>query len=210
MTKASTPRTRKPNSKPSAKASRAGSATAIVAASPARPELRIVGGRGSHKLKPGAPPSGEQLRLARARADFLDQLRSGSTIRGAARRASIAYSTVCDWRKAEPDFDAEVQSAILDGNASIEDRVLKASINDWRAGVRLLEVRDPERWAPKPPGADVNVNLSLANLSEAEVARRIAELEERLLANRAPPIALPGLTIEGPITTGEKVGGENI
>lgn len=197
--KRATAKVAKPRSAPVPVAPSAATAVAV----PSRPELRIVGGRGTHNAKPGRVTD-DQLRLAKGRQEFMAQVRAGTTIRGAAMRSGISYDTVRRWRATEPDFDAEVQSAILDGNASLEDTVRKHAITDWRAAVRLLEVRDPERWAPKPQ-ADVAVNVNLSNLSEAEERKRVQELELKLLGRIVTvDEPLPGMTAsEGPETDGD-------
>ena len=165
---------------------------------------RTVSGRGSHKCRPGSGATPEQLRLAKAREDYLTHLRRGISLRGSAGLAGISFTTVCKWRQLDPGFRDQECDAILDGTASLEDRILKASESDWRAAERLLQVRDPERWAPKGD-ADVAVNVNFSNMSEAEAMKKVCELERKLLGRViSVDERLPGMTaIEGPGTEGD-------
>ncbi|MDX2287493.1 MAG: hypothetical protein NW217_01545 [Hyphomicrobiaceae bacterium] len=171
---------------------------------------RIVSGRGSHKCRPGAGSTPEQRRLAKAREDYIAHLRRGITLRGSARLADISFTTVGKWRQIDPAFQDRERDAILDGCASLEDEIRKAAIKDWRAADRLLQVRDPERWAPKKEGADVSVSVNLSSTNPDEELRRVQELERKLLGRVVTEFQpLPGMTAsEEGETNSEKKDGE--
>jgi len=77
---------------------------------PGRGGPHIIGGRGSHMRRLGSPPSREQLRLARARAVFLDLVRQGVTLPTASRTAGVCHKTIGGWRRTDAAFDADLRA----------------------------------------------------------------------------------------------------
>lgn len=152
-----------------------------------------VPGRGAYQRRADAPPSPSQLKAMRAREQFLQALTEGKPVSLAARSTGTAAATFYRWRDADPEFAEAWDAALDEGLDLIEDRIHEATEKDWRAAVRLLEVRRPKVWGRRCPDcgaarhaadaapADVTVNVGMLD----ETRRRVAELEQKLFHEAA-------------------------
>ena len=152
-----------------------------------------VPGRGAYQRRADAPPSPSQMKALRARKQFLQALSTGKPVLIAARVTGTAAATFYRWRDVDLAFRAEWDAAMEEGLDMIEDRVHAASEKDWRAAVRLLEVRRPAVWGRKCPicavrhAADAAQDCATVTVDTLDETRqRVAELERKLLGADAP------------------------
>ncbi len=152
-----------------------------------------VPGRGAYQRRADAPPSPSQLKAMRARELFLQALTAGKPVLIAARATGTAAATFYRWRDADPEFAEAWDAAMEEGLDMIEDRIHEATEKDWRAAVRLLEVRRPKVWGRKCPvcaarhpadAASPDATVNVGTLDETR--QRVAELERKLLGADAP------------------------
>lgn len=82
-------------------------------------------------------------------AQVLELLAGGASKRAACAKAGLSRSKLDDLA-ADPARGALVQTAVDQGLALLEGRVLEAAtVGDWRAAIRLLEQRDPRSWSAR-------------------------------------------------------------
>ncbi|PPD29288.1 MAG: hypothetical protein CTY20_06955 [Hyphomicrobium sp.] len=128
----------------------------------------------------------------RARELFLQLLTESKPVSLAARATGTAAATFYRWRDADPEFAEAWDAALEEGLDAIEGRIVDATEKDWRAAVRLLEVRRPAVWGRRCPicaarhvadaaPADAAVNVGTLD----ETRQHVAELERKLLGEAA-------------------------
>lgn len=82
------------------------------------------------------------------RARILRCAEKGLPLALCAKAAGITYTTLCNYRNADPDFNVEVGEAIVRG---VEKRLKKiedaSEAGDWRAAAWMLEHCLPEHFA---------------------------------------------------------------
>jgi hypothetical protein len=98
----------------------------------------------------GDAMSNRTNRTAKNRKIILERLREfphhGKAIEGICSR-----STYCLWRREEPEFDAEVEAAIREGDVLLEDALIDRGIidKDTTALIFALKTRKRDRYGDK-------------------------------------------------------------
>lgn len=118
------------------------------------------------------------------REEILKLLRAGHALGQAAAGAGITHQTLIQWRKADKDFAAEVETAERDGLRPIEAKVLQTALNaedealSFQASKFILERRKPTRddYAPANPNLPAG-GLHLNFL--AQIAPNLMQLEAK-------------------------------
>jgi hypothetical protein len=81
-----------------------------------------------------------------------DLLKAGATRGDAARASGIAYETLRDWEKADPEFAEDIAQAEAECAAEMAERIYKEakkSDGDWRAAVEWLKRRRRDEWSER-------------------------------------------------------------
>lgn len=61
--------------------------------------------------------------------EILDRMRDGQVMNAIYKAVGVGSSTVCDWRKADPQKEAEYQAALYDGSDAINDSTITIADN---------------------------------------------------------------------------------
>lgn len=78
---------------------------------------------------------------------FLDGLRKGLSVQGAADGAGIGRRTAYNWRAEQPEFAAAWDEAIESGTDALEDALLRRALTiDTTAAIFLLKARRPAKY----------------------------------------------------------------
>jgi transposase len=111
---------------------------------------------------------------------LLDNLRAGMSIEAACTQANLGRSTVDEWRRSDPAFNAEFEAA-----CDFAEAVMLADIkrlgnekSDWRAIAWILERRFPERWSLK---REVDMTIDKKGDGTDLVASMIQQASEHIL-----------------------------
>jgi hypothetical protein len=129
-------------------------------------------------------PKRRSIRTDRARATFLETLRSTCNVSEAARSAGVGRRTVYDWRSADPEFAAawdDAEAEAIDHLEGVVYRRAMAGHSDRLAEI-LLKGHRPERYVDRVrseiTGRDGGP-VEYRNLSEEEINARLAALAEK-------------------------------
>jgi Helix-turn-helix domain len=89
------------------------------------------------------------IRTLKRRDIILKHVRAGRSIAEAATRAGIGRRTVYEWRDADPDFRAELDSAVVDCVDRMEGKLQTLALKgDITALIFMLRSRKPEIYNP--------------------------------------------------------------
>lgn len=80
------------------------------------------------------------------RTAYLESLAMGTAKRRAAAAAGIGYTTVFEYRKANPDFELEEQAAQEQAIGTVENAAFKLAQTNTTAMIFWLKNRAPDRW----------------------------------------------------------------
>ena len=115
---------------------------------------------------------------------FIDCLKKGLSIAGAAKHAHVNKSQLYIWRTKYPSFDDAWSNGLDEGCDFLEDVIRGHSLKDWRAAESLLKARRPEKWRERYVNdqSTTNVNVLIAEAEGASVAlkNRIDGIARRL------------------------------
>lgn len=111
--------------------------------------------------------AGRPRKYTEERADkFLQAVRAGATLRLAAHSAGISEDTLARWRRDRADFAEQVSVAEASAAVGWLELINKAAETDWRAALKLLEIRFPGEYGGR-------THITIDRDVEAEV-RRVA------------------------------------
>ncbi|CAB4165174.1 hypothetical protein UFOVP821_23 [uncultured Caudovirales phage] len=128
------------------------------------------------------------LPKADAQARILERLAEGWSYANAAIAAGIERTTLWDWRKQDPDFEAKCQVAIEAGLDTAEDAIRRHWRRDWRAAHATLVARRKAVYGANQRVEVTGANggpLEVAELNETERAARVAALLAAAAARQA-------------------------
>ena len=139
--------------------------------------------------KPAAKKSPPRKTLDELGVDWLcEEIIGGRSFRDIAKQLDMNVSTLTRWA-AKPEHEARVRAARVASAQAFDEMALEGILNAKSkiALGRAKEAAHHLRWRASNvnPGdygdkLRVDSNVSFTNLSEAELARRAAEIEERL------------------------------
>src|SRR6185369_10263704 len=104
------------------------------------------------------------IRTAERAGAILQSFQSGLPQKTAARLASIAESTLIDWRKEDPAFDDQCDAAQEQWHASMIGHVEAAAPRDWKAAQWRLQTHNKTKgeYAEKNSGGpSINVMVNI-------------------------------------------------
>jgi hypothetical protein len=85
--------------------------------------------------------------------ELLDLIHHGSSVEEAAQVVGVSLRTVQRLAKADEFFDHDLQLALQCTSVDCEKLVLQAARTHWRAAAWVLERRDPDHYAKRPPNS---------------------------------------------------------
>lgn len=102
---------------------------------------------------------------------LFDNLREGMSIEASCTQAGLARSTVDQWRREDPKFNQEFESACDFAEAVLLAQIKQTGMmkEDWRAYAWILERRFPGRWSQKRE-LDLSVNEKKADGNDLVVS----------------------------------------
>ena len=114
------------------------------------------------------------------RVQFLEALRTGISIAGAARAVGVSHTQVYDVRRREPVFAVQMDEAMEAGSDRMEDQLLTIGVRDRNvtALIFLLKGRRPDKFRDRQQTDITNSDGTLAGLF-AEAMMHNAEYSER-------------------------------
>lgn len=84
---------------------------------------------------------------AKNRETIIDALHNHPSLGRAARKARVTRHTLRNWRRADADFDAQVEAAREVGFEVLEDALIeRGAKNDTTAAIFMLKGWKPERY----------------------------------------------------------------
>ena len=111
------------------------------------------------------------------KAEILENLRTGMTIKAAALLASISEKTFYNWRDADEVFLKQCEEAVRFAEAVLLERVKQLAMDkmDWRAFAWILEKRFPDDYGKRQ---ELKVESSQSSDGTAEVLAMLEQVKE--------------------------------
>lgn len=135
------------------------------------------------------------IRTARRRARFLEALGECAIVSRAAKAAGVSRNALYEWRRDDPDFARDWETAVELGIAALEDEALRRVLDGvdtpvFYAGKQvatvrkfsdpllmfMLRARRPDRYRDRPNGAQPPAIDQTPQLTKEERDARITEL----------------------------------
>jgi hypothetical protein len=100
------------------------------------------------------------LRTPEVEKQILDALQLGQLHRPTVcKLVGIAPRTLREWRKHDPDFDAQIRAAEAKGEARLASVATQGAATDPRLALDMLRARYPERWGRRHAHVDARVKV---------------------------------------------------
>ena len=111
------------------------------------------------------------------KAEILENLRTGMTIKAAALLASISEKTFYNWRDADEVFLKDCEEAVRFAEAVLLERVKQLAMDkmDWRAFAWILEKRFPDDYGKRQ---ELKVESTQSSDGTAEVLAMLEQVKE--------------------------------
>lgn len=123
------------------------------------------------------PYPSSQVRMDKQKLLFLEQLQKTPIIQVVCERLSIARTTLYRWRREDPAFEEQVQSALEEGTGLINDlaesKLIKRISEEDMSAIRLWLQTHHARYSNK-------VQVSLTRASEELTQEEIDQIESSL------------------------------
>ena len=110
------------------------------------------------------------------KAEILENLRTGMTIKAAALLASISEKTFYNWRDADEAFLKQCEEAVRFAEAVMLERVKQLGMDkmDWRAFAWILEKRFPDDYGKRQ---ELKVESTQSSDGTAEVLAMLEQVK---------------------------------
>jgi hypothetical protein len=147
---------------------------------PSDPNLPTLNGTAG---RPGRPTK----RTPKIKAELLDAVASGAPFTLACDAVGLGHQTFQDWRRADPDFDAEVHQAVARATINrLREIDRQGRDGAWTALAWLCERRHPESFGRPEVQLNQQFNSSTMTVNSLTISVELAdELEKRSKAINA-------------------------
>jgi hypothetical protein len=123
------------------------------------------------KSKGGRPT----VRTAEKAKQVAEALARGLPIAQTCAIVGISYPSLCKWRKADPEFEQEIQQALARGVDARLTIIEEAAKKDWRAAAWLLERTLPESFGKQRTTESVSLVQNNTLIIPRELLDQLAE-----------------------------------
>lgn len=118
--------------------------------------------------------------------EVCEGVKVGMTVNNACRAAGVNPTTYYVWRQKAKDgvepyagLYERIITAMAQGERTLAGRVFKASEDDWRAALAILERTHGKRWG-RTMDVRAKVNHVISKMSDDELEREVKCLESKL------------------------------